>query len=160
MQNFIQQIVQPDCYLPSTQDHAPSSPLYNTSLWGPTCDGLDKICDVVMPELAVGDWLYFDNMGAYTVSAFSSFNGFLRPKIYYCVSETNWYAILLSCLVSYPDQPSLIPRPSLLPRPTKSHTQTKSHTHTQPCLMPRPSLVSYPYQPSVIPRPIPLTRKE
>ena len=49
-----------------------------------------------MPELAVGDWLYFDDMGAYTVSAFSSFNGFLRPKIYYCVRETNWYAILLS----------------------------------------------------------------
>ena len=112
IQNFIQLIVQLDCYLPSTQDHTPSSPLYNTSLWGPTCDGLDKICDVVMPELAVGDWLYFDDMGAYTVSAFSSFNGFLRPKIYYCVSEINWYAILLSCLISYPYQPSLIPIPT------------------------------------------------
>ena len=85
--------------IPSPQDHAPSSPHYTTSLWGPTCDGLDKICDVIMPELAVGDWLYFDDMGAYTVSAFSSFNGFLRPKTYYYVSETNRYAIPLSSCV-------------------------------------------------------------
>ena len=73
--------------LPQTQpSHAPR---YPTSLWGPTCDGLDKICDTVLAELSLGDWIYFDNMGAYTVSAASTFNGFLRPKAYYYTSEKN-----------------------------------------------------------------------
>jgi len=71
------------------EDHPPSSPHYDTSIWGPTCDGLDKICDMTLPELDQGDWLYFDNMGAYTVSASSSFNGFLRPKTYYYITENN-----------------------------------------------------------------------
>lgn len=61
--------------------------LFPTSFWGPTCDGLDKICDTHFPELNLGDYVYFDNMGAYTVSASSSFNGFQRPKSFYYVTE-------------------------------------------------------------------------
>ena len=61
---------------------------HRSSVWGPTCDGLDKICDdSYLPELEVGDWLYFDNMGAYTISAYSPFNGFPKPASYYFVKE-------------------------------------------------------------------------
>lgn len=75
---------------PAALETQPShAPRYPTSLWGPTCDGLDKICDTVLAELSLGDWIYFDNMGAYTVSAASTFNGFLRPKAYYYTSEKN-----------------------------------------------------------------------
>ena len=66
---------------------------HQASIWGPTCDGVDKICDtLVMPELNVGDWMYFDNMGAYSVCAFTSFNGFLRPPSYYYIKEADRYS--------------------------------------------------------------------
>ena len=65
---------------------APSAfgPLFPTTLWGPTCDSIDKITDVaVLPELDVGDWLVFENMGAYTIAGSCQFNGFpLSTKVY------------------------------------------------------------------------------
>ena len=52
-------------------------PLYNSTFFGPTCDSLDCLYkDVPFVELNVGEWLYIDNFGAYTVSPSSSFNGF------------------------------------------------------------------------------------
>jgi ornithine decarboxylase len=46
-------------------------------LFGPTCDSIDLIEDKIMlPELAIGEWVYVENFGAYTVSASSGFNGF------------------------------------------------------------------------------------
>lgn len=51
--------------------------LYPTMIFGPTCDSLDCITkEGLLPELRVGDWLYFENMGAYTSAAQSAFNGF------------------------------------------------------------------------------------
>lgn len=38
----------------------------------------------------VGDWMVFENMGAYTVAAASTFNGFQRPTIYYVMSGPTW----------------------------------------------------------------------
>lgn len=48
------------------------------SIWGPTCDGLDCVAQRVRldHDVAVGDWLCFANMGAYTAAATTSFNGF------------------------------------------------------------------------------------
>lgn len=69
----------------------PDEKYYSTSIWGPTCDGLDRIverCD--LPEMHVGDWMVFENMGAYTVAAASTFNGFQRPTIYYVMSGPTW----------------------------------------------------------------------
>jgi len=60
---------------------------HNSTFFGPTCDSIDLICkDVEMPELEVGDWLYFLNMGAYTRAAGSTFNGFALPKVFYICS--------------------------------------------------------------------------
>jgi len=49
---------------------ASTSPsLFPTTLWGPTCDSFDKISDSIkMPELAPGDWIVYENMGAYTIA--------------------------------------------------------------------------------------------
>ena len=53
-----------------------TAPLEPSSLWGPTCDSIDCVLpDVELPELQVGDWLAFRNMGAYTSCAASNFNG-------------------------------------------------------------------------------------
>ncbi|EEB05051.1 ornithine decarboxylase Spe1 [Schizosaccharomyces japonicus yFS275] len=59
------------------------------SIWGPTCDSLDVIAsDARLPfELEVGDWIYFDDAGAYTVAAASSFNGFQTSKVEYVSTD-------------------------------------------------------------------------
>jgi ornithine decarboxylase len=58
-----------------------------SSVWGPTCDSIDCVCPTVrLPAaLQVGDWLAFDNMGAYTVCAASQFNGFALSQAVYTV---------------------------------------------------------------------------
>jgi len=54
-----------------------NTPIYRSTIFGPTCDSIDCIGkDIPFPELEVGDWLYFKNMGAYTLAAGSPFNGF------------------------------------------------------------------------------------
>lgn len=59
-----------------------------SSIWGPTCDALDLICDdVFLPELDVGDWFVFENMGAYTIPIASPFNGFSLPQVKYYISH-------------------------------------------------------------------------
>jgi ornithine decarboxylase len=46
-------------------------------LFGPTCDSIDLISnEIMLPELAIGEWVYVENFGAYTVASSSNFNGF------------------------------------------------------------------------------------
>ncbi|KOS17103.1 Ornithine decarboxylase [Escovopsis weberi] len=58
------------------------------SVWGPTCDGIDRITESTHFQhvLDVGDWLYFENMGAYTKCSATQFNGFsnAHETIYVC----------------------------------------------------------------------------
>uniref|UniRef100_G1Q8V0 Ornithine decarboxylase n=1 Tax=Myotis lucifugus TaxID=59463 RepID=G1Q8V0_MYOLU len=68
----------------------PDEKYYSSSIWGPTCDGLDRIVERCLPEMHVGDWMLLENMGAYTVAAASTFNGFQRPTIYYVMSGPTW----------------------------------------------------------------------
>ena len=52
-------------------------PSLPSTLYGPTCDGMDTLLrGCPLPELAVGDWLQWPSMGAYTLAAGSAFNGF------------------------------------------------------------------------------------
>jgi ornithine decarboxylase len=52
-------------------------------LAGPSCDSVDTIAqDVTLPELSVGDRVYFLNAGAYTLSYASAFNGFGPPNVH------------------------------------------------------------------------------
>lgn len=48
------------------------------SIWGPTCDGIDCISQscTFSHVIEQGDWLYFENMGAYTGCSATGFNGF------------------------------------------------------------------------------------
>ncbi|KAJ7698032.1 ornithine decarboxylase [Mycena rosella] len=64
---------------------ADSEPLTISSVWGPTCDSIDCVCLATpLPSaLRVGDWLGFDNMGAYTSCAASQFNVFEVSKVVY-----------------------------------------------------------------------------
>ncbi|HLZ07835.1 MAG TPA: type III PLP-dependent enzyme [Chloroflexota bacterium] len=52
-------------------------------LAGPSCDSLDVIAEKIdLPEVAVGDRVYFVNAGAYTLAYASHFNGWLPPTVY------------------------------------------------------------------------------
>ncbi|BAE59842.1 putative ornithine decarboxylase [Aspergillus flavus] len=48
------------------------------TIWGPTCDGTDCVAEsVALPKsLAIDDWLYFPEMGAYSTCLSTGFNGF------------------------------------------------------------------------------------
>jgi len=79
--------------------HKCSKDLYPSSVWGPTCDGLDCVLETVeLPDLDIGDWVFFSNMGAYTSAAGSTFNGMPRPNTYHVVEE-RIHARLLSLVM-------------------------------------------------------------
>lgn len=64
---------------------------FKCSIWGPTCDGLDCIVqECMMPKMETGDWMIFKDMGAYTMSAASCFNGMPKPKCYHIINEKDW----------------------------------------------------------------------
>ncbi|KAK4147113.1 pyridoxal-dependent decarboxylase [Dichotomopilus funicola] len=67
------------------------------SIWGPTCDGIDRITESIrFPQLLdVGDWLYFEDMGAYTKCSATTFNGFTNNHdVIYVCSEPGAKALL------------------------------------------------------------------
>jgi len=62
--------------------------LTKCSIWGPTCDSIDCMGkDLLLPTLSVGDFIYFENMGAYTSCAASVFNGFKKTQVIYTDTE-------------------------------------------------------------------------
>nr|AAC27893.1 ornithine decarboxylase [Haemonchus contortus] len=70
---------------------------YPSTIWGPTCDSLDKIEDQkLMRMMSVGEWIVYRNMGAYTCSASTTFNGFQRPNAIYMINRKNWARISTS----------------------------------------------------------------
>lgn len=67
------------------------------SIWGPTCDGIDCISESWTSghTLDVGDWLYFEDMGAYTKCSATKFNGFSDShSTIYVSSEAGASALL------------------------------------------------------------------
>lgn len=80
------------CPVPNLQKKlSPDLRLYSSSLWGPTGDGLDRIADSMeLPELQIGDWLIFENMGAHTAPASCTFPGAQQAQIHYAMSRVAW----------------------------------------------------------------------
>jgi ornithine decarboxylase len=76
-----------DHYVPKVNllDHDEPEEKYLSTIFGPTCDSMDVICKhVMLPELKVGDWMYFTNFGSYTTaSASGGFNGFKTTTMFY-----------------------------------------------------------------------------
>uniref|UniRef100_A0A8C5M2L7 Orn/DAP/Arg decarboxylase 2 N-terminal domain-containing protein n=1 Tax=Leptobrachium leishanense TaxID=445787 RepID=A0A8C5M2L7_9ANUR len=78
------------------KEPSPEQPLYMSSLWGPTCDPMDQIAEhLYLPELCIGDWLLYYNVGAYTIVTSSTFNGFHPPHIHFAMSPKAWEDVLL-----------------------------------------------------------------
>lgn len=67
------------------------------SIWGPTCDGIDCIAEkwTSKDTVDVGDWLYFEGMGAYTKCSATRFNGFTdKHETIYVSSEPGAAALM------------------------------------------------------------------
>ncbi|XP_014260200.1 ornithine decarboxylase 1-like [Cimex lectularius] len=68
-----------------------SGPMHKSTIWGPTCDSLDLITqNFPLPEMSLGDWIIFDNMGAYTITTSTNFNGFEQPKVHHFADKETW----------------------------------------------------------------------
>lgn len=60
--------------------------LYNSTIFGPTCDSIDLIVENInLPELVIGEWVYVEDFGAYTIAASSKFNGFECGNLKYII---------------------------------------------------------------------------
>ena len=60
-----------------------NSTLLDSVIFGRTCDSQDKLMEMKLPELEIGDYFEIENMGAYTTVSSTKFNGFeLTEKIY------------------------------------------------------------------------------
>eukprot|EP00574_Skeletonema_japonicum_P007725 CAMPEP_0201723640 /NCGR_PEP_ID=MMETSP0593-20130828/7620_1 /ASSEMBLY_ACC=CAM_ASM_000672 /TAXON_ID=267983 /ORGANISM="Skeletonema japonicum, Strain CCMP2506" /LENGTH=808 /DNA_ID=CAMNT_0048214769 /DNA_START=151 /DNA_END=2577 /DNA_ORIENTATION=- len=69
------------------KDHPLDENLYSSTVFGPTCDSMDVLSrGVLLPKMSIGDWMYFQNMGAYTSAAASTFNGFPTTDSFYVCS--------------------------------------------------------------------------
>ncbi|XP_075029400.1 antizyme inhibitor 2 isoform X4 [Calonectris borealis] len=74
----------------------PDHPSHSSSLRGPPGHAEDRIADgLELPELHVGDWLIFEDMGAYTVASSSPLGGCSQPQITYAMSRVAWKAVQL-----------------------------------------------------------------
>ncbi|XP_022182455.1 ornithine decarboxylase-like [Myzus persicae] len=77
-----------------TVDYSSTRPIYESSICGPTCHGLDKVVVFAnMPLLGLGDWITFEDMGAYTIPAASTFNGFSLPKVFSIAKQRIWLVL-------------------------------------------------------------------
>lgn len=106
-------------------DHAKVEPkvlqtnamMFSSSIWGPTCDGLDCIMEECrLPQLEVGNWIYFCDMGAYTMCAGSTFNGMPRPHSFYISCANVWREV---CTPKRKAEEALVCSQEMFPMKTK-----------------------------------------
>lgn len=74
----------------SSSLRAKSGPTEVCAVVGPTCDSLDKVSlSAQLPaNLEIGDYLYTENIGAYSIASSTRFNGFEGAKILHMNSVT------------------------------------------------------------------------
>ncbi|KAG9355518.1 hypothetical protein JZ751_000356 [Albula glossodonta] len=66
--------------------------VFPSSLWGPSCDRLDQVVEhCLLPELNVGDWVIFNNMGANSLG--EPCTATQKPPVYYIITADDWYSM-------------------------------------------------------------------
>ncbi|NXN44542.1 AZIN2 inhibitor, partial [Rhinoptilus africanus] len=74
----------------------PEPPSLSTSLRGPPGHPEDHIADgLELPQLQVGDWLIFEDMGAYTIAASAPPGRGPQPHVTYAMSRLAWKTVQL-----------------------------------------------------------------
>ncbi|RWS11418.1 Ornithine decarboxylase-like protein, partial [Leptotrombidium deliense] len=92
---FGDEIVEP---IPEIKDISKRK-LVNSIIWGQTCEDDCIRTEVVLPEMEIGEWMTFKDMGAYSLVLFTNFNGFQVPMLKCHVSDsaTKFLQKLPSC---------------------------------------------------------------
>lgn len=72
----------PNFIYKSTRENGSKAIKHASSLWGNSCDACDIVMkDIFMEEAFPGDWVYFQNFGAYTIALSTNFNGYKSTSI-------------------------------------------------------------------------------
>ncbi|KAK8865877.1 hypothetical protein IAR55_001025 [Kwoniella newhampshirensis] len=71
------------------------------SIWGPTCDSIDCVRQLVdLPKgMDVGDWIGWGEMGAYTLCAASTFNGFDKSPVLWTTGGSSQDAVTVRAIL-------------------------------------------------------------
>ncbi|KAG5335644.1 AZIN2 inhibitor, partial [Acromyrmex heyeri] len=89
--SFLDELICPNTKVLRILFEPASDEKFLSTLWGPTCDSFDVIAkDVLLPELHIGDWLVWENVGAYSLCLSTTFNGFPIPKVIPFIRKTQW----------------------------------------------------------------------
>ncbi|NXB34354.1 AZIN2 inhibitor, partial [Eulacestoma nigropectus] len=81
---------------PAEEEPCPEHPWHSSSLRGPPGRAEDRIADGLrLPQLHVGDWLVFGDMGAYSITASSLLTACPQPQVTYAMSRVAWKAVQL-----------------------------------------------------------------
>ncbi|NXS88451.1 AZIN2 inhibitor, partial [Erpornis zantholeuca] len=87
---------EPSPLSPAEEEPCPEHPWHSSSLRGPPGHAEDRIADgLELPQLHVGDWLLFGNMGAYSMPTSSPLSGCPQPRVTYAMSRMAWKAVQL-----------------------------------------------------------------
>lgn len=66
-------------------------PLKKSIIWGRACDPHDVVInDILLPELECGDWLVFEDSGAYRITTSTLFNGFPNHPVHSFIEKGMW----------------------------------------------------------------------
>lgn len=84
-QGLIEPLEMPDLRYPIRTDKSPKGYKKSFTLSGPTCDAFDTLgSDYMLPsDITVGDKVYIESAGAYSIVYGSNFNGFEKPDVHY-----------------------------------------------------------------------------
>uniref|UniRef100_A0A914Q644 ornithine decarboxylase n=1 Tax=Panagrolaimus davidi TaxID=227884 RepID=A0A914Q644_9BILA len=73
---------------PLTNGNDTNEELFPATIWGPTCDSADLVESLTYHrKLNIGEWLFWDEIGAYSISTVVEFNGFPKAKLYYFADD-------------------------------------------------------------------------
>ncbi|XP_011166787.1 ornithine decarboxylase 2 [Solenopsis invicta] len=94
--SFIDELLGLKSRVPQTVFGPMSGEKFPSTVWGPTCDSYDVIVkDALLPELHIGDWLVWNDVGAYTLCLCTTFNGFPIPKVVPFIRKSQWKNLMM-----------------------------------------------------------------
>ncbi|XP_077260254.1 ornithine decarboxylase 2-like [Temnothorax americanus] len=89
--SFIEELLGLQARVPQLLFERISEEKFLSNIWGPTANSYDLIIkNVMLPELQIGDWLIWKDMGAYTLSISCTFNGYPIPIVIPIIRKSQW----------------------------------------------------------------------
>ncbi|XP_011866963.1 PREDICTED: ornithine decarboxylase 2-like [Vollenhovia emeryi] len=89
--SFAEELLGVRARVPQLLSEPASEEKFLSTIWGPTADSFDVIVqNVMLPELDIGDWLIWRDMGAYTIALACPFNGYPIPIVIPVIRRSQW----------------------------------------------------------------------